>query len=37
MHRLLRATAVVLFLLVAPVPALLAQKDEQALRAMDSA
>ena len=37
MPKLFRPTAVVFFLLVAPCSALLAQKDEQALRAMDSA
>lgn len=37
MRKLLPATAAVLFLLLASCPVLLAQKDEQALRGMDSA
>ena len=37
MHRLSPATAVVFLLLVAASPPLLAQKDDQALRGMDSA
>jgi ketosteroid isomerase-like protein len=37
MRRLLPANAAILFLLLVPCPVLLAQKDEQALRAMDSA